>query len=249
MEEQSVSGTSFWQDFGVFLMSEQALWLYSWIGLALAMIVLAWLVAFLTHRANVTRSADFVEKVRGAKPLNPDKIRKKIDRLRRFQRNKTLYVAGLMTVILVAGAVVPGAMLAMIAVWQDWFLPGPAALLVNGMPFAPAQAGSYELGLFVVDQALRGGLADTLEVFRVAFTPIENNPENFAYSGLVVLYRLIAGAAVAAMLGGNACCDDPRRDWRALCQRRNRQVGSAVVLELHSKLKRYPPSLVPLTPA
>ncbi|MBX3494455.1 MAG: hypothetical protein KF899_15920 [Parvibaculum sp.] len=199
MKDQSISATSFWRDVALHLTSESALWIYSWAGLALAMIALAGLVFYMTHIARKLRAADFLKQWRGAKPKKVESIQKRIDDIIRFKRLRVFYVTSLVAGILTAGAVLPGGLLAMIAVWQDWFLPGPAALLIDGMPYAPAQTGFSELGLFVVDQALRGGLADTLEVFQVTFTSIENNPENFAYSGLVVLYRLIVGAAVAAM--------------------------------------------------
>lgn len=192
--------TTFWQETATWLLSEQALWLYSWIGLALAMALLAGSVLYMTHIARKKRSSDFLRQWRGAKPKKPEAIQKRIHEIERFTQRVSLYVIGLTLGIVVAGAILPGGLLALVALWQDWFLPGPPVLLIDGAPFIPAEASLLELALFITHQALSGGLADTFEVYRLTFTQLESNPDNFTYSGLVVLYRLIAGTAMATLL-------------------------------------------------
>lgn len=192
--------TTFWQETATWLLSERALWLYSWIGLALAMALLAATVFYMTRIARKLRSSDFLRPWRGAKPKKPEAIQKRIDEIQRFTQRVSLYVIGLTMGIVVAGAILPGGLLAVVALWQDWLLPGPPALLIDGAPFIPAEAGLRELALFVTHQALSGGLADTFEVYRLTFTQLESNPDNLTYSGFVVLYRLMAGTAMAALL-------------------------------------------------
>lgn len=192
--------TIFWQETATWLLSEQALWLYSWIGLALAMALLSASVVYMTHIARKLRSSDFLRPWPGAKPKTPKAIQKRIRDIQRFTQRVSLYVISLSVGIILAGVILPGSLLALIAFWQDWFMPGPAALLFEGAPFRPAEGGTRELALFVAHQALSGGLADTFEVYRLTFTQLESNPDNLTYSGLVVLYRLIAGTAMATLL-------------------------------------------------
>src|SRR5690554_3652413 len=107
--------TTFWQETATWLLSEQALWLYSWIGLALAMALLAGSVLYMTHIARKKRSSDFLRQWRGAKPKKPEAIQKRIHEIERFTQRVSLYVIGLTMGIVVAGAILPGGLLALVA--------------------------------------------------------------------------------------------------------------------------------------
>ena len=192
--------TTFWQETATWLLSEQALWLYSWIGLALAMALLAASVVCMTRKAQKLQSKDILQTKRGRPPVHAPAIEKRIREIQRFKETKVFNTLAFGIGIIIAGVVLPGGLLAGIVIWQDWLLPGAPALLLDDAPFLLTETGFGELALFVAQQALSGGLADMLEVYRFSITQLECNPESFAFCGLVVLYRIIASAAVATCL-------------------------------------------------
>jgi hypothetical protein len=87
-----------------------------------------------------------------------------------------------------------------IAFYQPWFLPQEAALLLDGEPARADTRSLAELGVFVLDQALRGGLSDAFEVFGLRLSAFENNPANLLFSSFTLGYRLVCGLVFAAIL-------------------------------------------------
>src|SRR5690606_35898813 len=158
--------TTFWQETATWLLSEQALWLYSWIGLALAMALLAASVVCMTRKAQKLQSKDILQTKRGRPPVHAPAIEKRIREIQRFKETKVFNTLAFGIGIIIAGVVLPGGLLAGIVIWQDWLLPGAPALLLDDAPFLLTETGFGELALFVAQQALSGGLADMLEVYR-----------------------------------------------------------------------------------
>lgn len=90
--------------------------------------------------------------------------------------------------------------MASIAVYQDWLLPGPPALIVEGAEISSGVIHLTDVAVFMADQALRGALSDTFEVFDLSLSRVTNNPESRFFSGLVLLYRFLFALAAAAMI-------------------------------------------------
>ncbi|MGY6662459.1 MAG: hypothetical protein ACXIVO_09075 [Glycocaulis sp.] len=67
--------------------------------------------------------------------------------------------------------------------------------MINGSGVEP-----FSLTVFVIDQALRGALTDTFEVFGIGLSGLSNNPDNLVFSGLVLAYRSLCGIVLIAIL-------------------------------------------------
>ncbi len=100
--------------------------------------------------------------------------------------------------LLIVGITVPTVAFVVITANYNWFDP-------NGIPFSdlsdklPQQnADRMMLTYFVLNQLGHGVLFDTLEVFDFDMTAITNNPQNYWFSGVVLLYRTLIGFFVAA---------------------------------------------------
>lgn len=98
------------------------------------------------------------------------------------------------------GMIIPGLLLSTIVHFQSLLLPGPAVLMSDGEPM-PQELVSYpNTALFVLDQALRGGLNDFMEVFNFGISPITNNPDQGVYSVLIFIFRLTCGVIASAVV-------------------------------------------------
>lgn len=170
---------------GAVLTSPSALWVYSWIVMALTF---ASLVAYAFWQLRIIRDfneADMVLGKRGRPPEKPESIQNRIDTLRSHAGSVVGTLIGRATRIAGFGIILPGFLLAALAFYQDWFLPGPPALMLGGTASPASDVSIWHLLTFVLDQALRGGLSDAFEVFALSVSPVTNNPDNLAFAGFV----------------------------------------------------------------
>lgn len=181
-----------------------ALFIYSWLFL-LALILGSAILAYRQLKVlKAFNEADLVRRRPGPLARRMDSIRRDIRELDAFAAAKMKNILGMTVCLLWAGIVIPGITLALIAYYQQWFLPGPPALLLQTDAGVQVASQPWQLFYFIVDQSLKGGLSDTFEVFDLAITRVTNNPENVVYSGFVLFYRVIAGAVVVTILYANA---------------------------------------------
>lgn len=195
-----------WTQLAAWLSTPQTLFWASWLACGLVLAASGWSAWRLVRRVRSFTPAGVVENVPGARPKRPAAIERRIERARTYA-NSTLRLLLRQTALLVlTGMVVPGAVLATIASHQDWFLPAPPALvddgLTNGHVARPQEhpPATDEILVFVADQALRGALSDTFEVFGLSLSRVTNNPENLVFSALVLGYRLLCALAAAAVI-------------------------------------------------
>lgn len=187
-------------DLQVLTTSPEALLGYSWLGLALVLLLLVWLAFRLLKVIQDFNEAKLVATYRGRYPEKPESIRRRIEVFKAHynggMRSAFLRSLGLIGI----GIVAPGMLLIIIVAFDHWFLPGMPSLLegetvINGSGVEP-----FSLTVFVIDQALRGALTDTFEVFGIGLSGLSNNPDNLVFSGLVLAYRSLCGIVLIAIL-------------------------------------------------
>jgi hypothetical protein len=181
------------------LTSDVAIYIYSWAAIALTLLVSLILARWLLNIAKTFDEAEVLRRYPGPPPTKSDSVERRIRDLRRHASRTAQTVAWRAMGLLVVGLVIPGTVIAVLVIHQDWFLPGPTALTLNGSGGSADQIGALDLAIYLTDQALRGGLADSFEVFGLGFSPIENNPDNLVYSGIILAYRAMAAAVILAI--------------------------------------------------
>lgn len=100
------------------------------------------------------------------------------------------------------GLVLPTLLFVVIAVSYDWFDPSglPFLNLANKMPLQSINEAT--LAAFTANQFSHGAFFDVLEVFDYNITTIANNPHNYWFSGVVLIYRsIVSGFIVALTIG------------------------------------------------
>jgi hypothetical protein len=189
-----------WGEFAVWVTSEPVLFWIVWAALALVFAAAACFAWYLVRTVRAFNSIDIVETIRGPKPKRAATIQKRIDRARAFANSTLLSLSRQTGLLIFSGIVVPGAVMASIAIHQDWLLPGPPALIADGSESAIGIIPYADVAIFISDQALRGALSDTFEVFDLSLSRVTNNPDNTIFSGLVLFYRLLCALAAAALV-------------------------------------------------
>tara|TARA_R110002073_G_scaffold108051_1_gene242884 strand:+ start:206 stop:895 length:690 start_codon:yes stop_codon:yes gene_type:complete len=172
----------------------------AWAALVLVLIAATYFAWYLVRTVRAFNSIDIVETIRGPKPKRARTIQKRIDRAKAFANSTLLSLSRQASLLIFSGIVVPGAVMASIAVHQDWLLPGPPALIADGAESAVEVVSSADIAIFISDQALRGALSDTFEVFDLSLSRVTNNPDNTIFSGLVLFYRLLSALGAAALV-------------------------------------------------
>ena len=182
------------------LQSEQAMFALSWFALfaclGFSALVSYWLLS-------VVRSFNEAHLIRifpGARPVVKMGIEKRIRELQTHASSLTTKLIVRSFGLLIVGLIIPGLVIGLIATQENWFLGGSIALALNGLPTASHSLEVTDVAVFVLDQAVRGALGDTLEVFNIGITPVSNNAGNFLFSVLVLLYRAIAGAVFVTVV-------------------------------------------------
>jgi len=184
------------------LSSPLALVIYSWVAILLCM---GFSALYAREQIKLLKSfseADLIRKRPGPPARKPESIQRDIDALLVFAKSRMRKISLMTMSLFMAGILVPGTVLGIIALYQYFLMPGPPVLMVDGTPGQSLPMPSQVL-YFVADQSLKGGLGDTFEVFKLGVTPITNNPDNHIYSAFVLIFRFIAGGTVAAILYTN----------------------------------------------
>jgi len=186
--------------FMTWLTSHATLYWLSWIGVVLALIGVMVLVWSLLSVVRDFDEAHLIRQQRGPRAVRAKTIRRNIMKFEEYARHAVRTIALRTTGLILVGVGLPGLILALIAWNQPWFIPNEAVLLIDGAPASAHDQSVSELGIFILDQALRGGLSDAFEVFGLQLSAFQNNPENILFSSFTLGYRLICGLVVATIL-------------------------------------------------
>ena len=182
------------------LTSHATLYWLSWAGVVLALAGVSALVWSLLSVVRDFDEAHLIRQHRGPKAVRARTIRRNIAKFEDYARHAVRTIALRTTGLILVGIGLPGLLLALIAWNQPWFIPNEAVLLIDGAPASAHDQSVAELGIFILDQALRGGLSDVFEVFGLQLSAFQNNPDNILFSSFTLGYRLICGLVVASIL-------------------------------------------------
>tara|TARA_B100000614_G_C14544011_1_gene491369 strand:- start:1075 stop:1797 length:723 start_codon:yes stop_codon:yes gene_type:complete len=183
------------------LVSEHALFVYSWTAIVVFLAICARVVRPVRRLLEDFSEADLIAKRPGPEAIKPDSIRKDIARLQQIARDNIGRLMRLSLLLVMAGLIAPALVIALIVAFQNWFLPGAPALAVAGVPAAYDMLTGSDVFLFIIDQGMRGFLGDIFEVFGITLVEAQNNADNLIFSTFVFLYRLIAQAISLCLLG------------------------------------------------
>lgn len=190
----------FFQTIITWLTSDTAISIYIWMGLLTLFLVSIWIAYRFT---GIVREIDAAA-IFSDQDIPEYKIRQPIkNRLIKLERQaKSGYVTVLTcsSAMMFFGIVVPGLLLGLIVHYQDRLLPGPAILIAAGEAVPSSTVSYFQTIAFILDQALRGGLSDAMEVFDLKITPITNNPDQGIYTIMVFAYRFICGTVATAIV-------------------------------------------------
>tara|TARA_R110002072_G_scaffold13135_9_gene55526 strand:- start:8023 stop:8724 length:702 start_codon:yes stop_codon:yes gene_type:complete len=176
------------------LTSPVALWVYSWAGIILVLLVAILISIFQLRILKKFDEAKILKRYRGREPEKPESIQKRINELEAHAAGAIRGVSLRSIMMIASGVVIPASMLIFVAWYQNWFISGAPALIVANTPSLASEIEPLQLVAFSIDQALRGGLSDLFEVFGLSVTQVSNNPDNLVFSGLVLGFRALCGA-------------------------------------------------------
>lgn len=180
--------------------SDTAVFVFSWLGLTAGFLLSIWIASrFYGIVKEINEASIFTDQ-----DIPTYKIRKpilnRIHKLEGKAKNGLATVAWRSSAMLFFGMIVPGLLLALLVHYQHRFIPGPPILLVGEEALPQESISYFDTAVFVLDQALKGGLNDLMEVFGWSITPITNNPEQGVYTTMVFLFRLTCGTIAGAMV-------------------------------------------------
>lgn len=192
--------SNFIDDAPALLQSEAAIVTYVWLGIALLLLAMLIPAAYYYQALRALRPADLIEKYRGRTPTNPESIEKRVGDMFAKAAAIKWAIAYKSFFLLLVATVVPGLCLVGIIFWEDRLLNGQNVLLIGAIPTTADQLGYLQVSLFIGDQALRGALSDFIEVFEVGLTEVSHNSSNWIFSSFLLLYRVITGLTMVAIV-------------------------------------------------
>lgn len=126
----------------------------------------------------------------GRPPSTRRGIAKRRNAIANHRKQHSLNIANSTGQMLLLGVVVPTILFGLGTFFYFWFDPSVAPL-VDAMTLAPvAEVSGWQLGTYIADHLLRGGLFDLMEVFRLRSTTVTNNIHAYPYSIGVFAYHL-----------------------------------------------------------
>ena len=154
------------------------------------LLVFALWSAWREHRFLDRLSAVYFDKrYRGRPPVLARTRRRREREVAAFRRGRWRDVWRRVGKLLVLGIVLPTAMLAAGAQWYDWFDAERAPFIVAATREPVSSLTPWQMTLFLLDELMRGGFLDVLEVFDVRPYFVTHNPDNYVFSGAVLAYR------------------------------------------------------------
>jgi hypothetical protein len=173
---------------------------YSWIALATLLSIVAYVVSTLFRSLSEFSADEFSKSYPGPDPSTPAGWTNRKQNLEEFRGQLSSRALKKTLALLLLGIALPGFALATIAFNEQWFLAGTVTLAIAETPIPSTSIQPLDLFNFVLDQALRGMLSDTMEVFSLSTSTISNNVENWVFSGFTLAYRVLSGAVTLTAL-------------------------------------------------
>lgn len=155
----------------------------------------------LAIRANGTIAAQFEETARALRqarkgqPKSAEAWERRRQKIRQIARRGVGRAARWSLLSLACGVALPAGALFVATIFYEWF-DATGSHLLNAVRTPLTEVDPQTAAIFVLDQTLRGGLFDLLEVFEWRVTPVDNNPTRLPFSVGLFLYHLYVEAFV-----------------------------------------------------
>lgn len=160
------------------------------LGAGLGLLVFALWSAWREHRFLDRLSAAYFNKsYRGRKPVLARTIRRREREAVAFRRHRWREVWARVGKLLALGILTPTVLLAAGAHFYGWFDPDGVPFIVAATRQPMNSLSPLQMAMFVLDELLRGGFLDVIEVFEVKPFFVTHNPGNIVFSSAVLLYR------------------------------------------------------------
>ncbi|HEY4345931.1 MAG TPA: hypothetical protein VGN05_16390 [Parvibaculum sp.] len=143
---------------------------------------------------------EFAFRQRGRKPRTQKSIDTLRERIKEFRARRWRFFLTRLAALLVFGFIIPSTGLYLSGAYYDWFdATHHAFVAIHGGDVVAAPRPMILLA-FVFNQLSHGTMMDFLEVFHVDFGQVVNNPDNYAFSLAVFLYRSFVGTFAVVLL-------------------------------------------------
>ncbi len=152
------------------------------------------------HNETKTESLERTLRYRGRRPTTEEGKARRRNRQRRDAKAYATKTLMRILVIFVLGVIIPlGAVMA-ISVASPWLFPDGYAL-VDRQSLSPViHPDGGQLVLFGLDLLAKGGLNDFFEVFDLRVGQLGHSPDNYLFSGYILVFRLVADLFVISLL-------------------------------------------------
>lgn len=171
--------------------------------LAVAFIILAGSIHLAYRTMSDLRKielGEFAFRQRGRKARKPKAIAELRKRIEKFRAKRWRFFLTRLAALLVFGFAVPSICLYLCGAYYDWFDATHRAFVsLHSGETVPAPRPAI-LICFVINQLSHGTMMDLLEVFHLDFGQVANNPDNYAFSLAVFLYRSFVGTFAVVLL-------------------------------------------------
>lgn len=173
------------------LTSDTAIRIYVLCAATIILATSIWYAARLSAELRVMSAAAFTYKRKGRKPESKAAIERARQRLLDYRKDMRRNYIKLTWAFFICGFLIPSIGLYAGTTYYDWFDPGASPLITRDG--TQATASTLQLICFVMDQLFRGALQDFFEVFNLNTIEFTNDPDNYAFSTFIFLYRLVVG--------------------------------------------------------
>lgn len=126
---------------------------------------------------------------RGRRPTTESAIDTRVVALEAERRARIIKCWQQLAQLFLLGVILPTSALFFATLHYNWFYAGVPPLVDLATAQPVPRPGLIQLSLFTVDQLLKGGLSDLMEVIRLQVSPVSNNTAAYPFSVLLFGFR------------------------------------------------------------
>lgn len=196
------------------LTSDEAIRIYALAALFILTASAAFFGYFAKKKLTDLEKAALNLSFRGPDPKHEDRIEKREESLQTRAAGELKPFRSALWKLLTTGLIIPTIIFVIVSMNYNWFDPVGLPFIDTADKIPLQTADDTTLTLFALNQFFHGALFDVLEVFNINAVAITNNPNNYWFSGAVLLYRSLISAFIVALFLGWAQILCVRRIFR-----------------------------------
>ena len=153
------------------------------------------------HLHNQTKTESLKKQLnyRGRRPTTAEGKARRRNRQKQDAKAYAAKTLGRILLIFLLGVVVPLGTVMAISMSSAWLFPDGYALIDRQSLSPVIQPDGGQLVLFGLDLLAKGGLNDFFEVFDLRVGQVGHSPDNYLFSGYVLMFRLVADLFVISL--------------------------------------------------